>query len=255
MKFICTFICLAMATVTFSQSDTTFYYYTDTYRETTPDSSTIVLKLYKKEAQWMGREVYKKSGITKSEGSYAANNPATPVGSFKNFTDKGLLQNESVWGNDSKIVSKTFFYKNGSRKSFINYGDKSILKQQGWDEEGKEIKNYVVEREARFKGGLEGWRKYLEKNLNANVAADAGAPAGTYEVKVSFIINREGYVSQVKAMEIPKACKPCAAEAVNVIASGPNWEPAIQNNQPVLYNAIQSVIFAVVEDKGKKKKG
>ena len=113
----------------------------------------------------------------------------------------------------------------------------------------------MVERGAGFKGGLEGWRKYLEKKLNANVAADAGAPAGTYEVKVTFIINREGYVSQVKAIDIPKACKPCAAEAVNVISSGPNWEPAIQNNQPVLYNAIQSVIFAVVEDKGKKKKG
>lgn len=254
MKFIFTLISLAIATITFSQSDTTVHYFNDAYRETTPDSSTIILKLYKKDNQWIGRETYKKSGIVKSEGNYASNDPASPVGTFKNYTDKGLLHNESVWGADNKLVSKTFFYKNGQKKSFINYGDKSILKQQGWDEVGKEIKNYVVEKEASFKGGLEGWRKYLEKKLNANVAADAGAPVGQYEVKVSFIVNREGYLSQVKAIDIPKACKPCAAEAVNVISSGPNWEPAIQNNIPVLYNAIQTVTFVVVEDKGKRKK-
>ncbi|MCY7420744.1 MAG: hypothetical protein LH478_03265 [Chitinophagaceae bacterium] len=128
------------------------------------------------------------------------------------------------------------------------------MQQKGWDEEGKEIKNYVAERGARFKGGMDGWRKYLQKNLNANVAADAGAPVGTYEVKVSFVVNREGYVSKVKAVDIPKACKPCAVEAINVISSGPNWEPAIQNNEPAVYNAIQFITFVVDEGSAKKKR-
>ena len=105
----------------------------------------------------------------------------------------------------------------------------------------------MFEREAKFKGGLFGWKKYLEKNLNANIAADAGAPTGTYTVKVQFIVDKEGNVSRVKAIEIPAKCKPCAAEAVKVIANCPAWEPAIQYNQPVIYQAIQYLTFAVDE--------
>ena len=246
---------LASVINSYSQADTALFYYTKDYRQTLVDRAFVILKMFKNSDQWIGRETYKRNGVLKSEGAYAVKDPKTPVGTFKNFNERGVLDYEAAWGSDSKIQAKTFYYKNGSKKSYIGYSDKLVLQQKGWDEEGKEIKNYVVEREARFKGGIDGWRKYLEKKLNANVAADAGAPVGQYEVKVMFVVNREGYVSLVKAVEIPKACKPCAAEAVNVISSGPDWEPAIQNNEPVVYNAIQFITFVVDEGSGKKKKG
>lgn len=255
MRVFLTLTGFAFVINSFSQTDTSFYNYAKDYRETTADSAFVVLKMFKMNDQWIGRETYKRNGMLKSEGTYALKDPKTPIGTFKNFNERGVLDYEAVWGSDSKIQAKTFYFKNGSKKSYIGYSDKSVLQQKGWDEAGKEIKNYVVEREARFKGGMDGWRKYLEKKLNANVAADAGAPVGQYEVKVMFVVNREGYVSQVKAVEIPKACKPCAAEAVNVISSGPDWEPAIQNNEPVIYNAIQFITFVVDEGSAKKKKG
>ncbi len=82
-------------------------------------------------------------------------------------------------------------------KLWISYkGEQN--EQKGWDETGKEIRGFVVEREARFKGGAESWKKFLEKNLNANVAAASGAAAGQYQVKVQFIVSKEGYLSNVK---------------------------------------------------------
>jgi antitoxin component YwqK of YwqJK toxin-antitoxin module len=174
-----------------------------------------------------------------------------PTGSFKNHKEDGKLDNKSEYDN-LKALERTFYRRDGTKKSWIVYLDKDVQQQKGWDETGKEIKNYVVEREAKFKGGIEGWRKYLEKKLNANVAADAGAPEGTYQVKLQFIINPEGYVSNVKAIEIPEKCKPCAAEAVRVISEGPEWQPAIQHNEPVIYQAIQYVSFLVVEEKKKE---
>ena len=48
-----------------------------------------------------------------------------------------------------------------------------------------------VEKEAKFPGGLDGWKNYLERNLNANVAADDGAPTGNYTVKVQFIVDKK----------------------------------------------------------------
>src|SRR6195952_3413053 len=98
-----------------------------------------------------------------------------------------------------------------------------------------------VEKEAKFPGGMDGWKRYLERNLNANVAADDGAPTGNYTVKVQFIVDKEGGISNVQAIEVPKACPSCGPEAVKVIKKGPKWEPAVQNGRNVIYQAIQYV--------------
>ncbi|MDB5192362.1 MAG: hypothetical protein JWQ96_1925 [Segetibacter sp.] len=105
-----------------------------------------------------------------------------------------------------------------------------------------------VEKEAKFPGGLEGWKRYLERNLNAQVASDDGAPAGNYTVRVQFIVDKTGTISNVQAIDVPKACPSCGPEAVKVIKRGPKWEPAIQNGREVTYQAIQLVTFQVSEE-------
>jgi protein TonB len=105
-----------------------------------------------------------------------------------------------------------------------------------------------VEKEAKFPGGMDGWKRYLERNLNANVAADDGAPPGNYTGKVQFIVDKEGGISNVQAIEVPKACPSCGPEAVKVIKKGPKWEPAVQNGRNVIYQAIQYVTFQVAEE-------
>ena len=246
---VCIFILASKISV--GQNDTVYHYYEKAGREVPRDSAFTTFALVQKNGKWHGI-VYYKSGKIRSEGDYTASDAKTPHGSFKNFNESGTLENIREWEN-GKTTEINYFYKNGSKKSWIKYPEKGSSEQKGWDETGKEIKNFVVEREAMFKGGLEGWKRYLEKNLNANVAADAGAPVGDYTVKVQFVVSKEGYVSKVKAVEVPDGCKPCAAEAVSVISLGPTWEHAIQNNEPVIYQAIQYITFQVSEGKGKRK--
>lgn len=105
-----------------------------------------------------------------------------------------------------------------------------------------------VEKEAKFPGGMEGWKRYLERNLDANVAANDGAPPGNYQVKVQFIVDKTGAISNVQAIEVPKTCPSCGPEAVKVIKKGPKWEPAVQNGRNVIYQAIQFVTFQVAEE-------
>lgn len=246
-------IFLACANFASAQSDTSYQYLNKQGVETTKDSAYSVVKFYREGNLWHGREYFVKNNLLKSEGNYTDKKITTPTGSFKNYNEKGILDNVFVWDN-AKPIERTWFYKNGSKKSWIAYNEKGVNPQKGWDETGKEIKNFVVEREARFKGGLEGWKKYLEKHLNGNVATDAGAPAGTYDVSVQFIVNKVGYITNVKVISAPKECKPCAAEAVSVITNVPEWEPAIQNNEPTDYYAIQQVKFEVKEGAKKGKK-
>ncbi|HEX8278791.1 MAG TPA: energy transducer TonB, partial [Segetibacter sp.] len=92
------------------------------------------------------------------------------------------------------------------------------------------------------------WKRYLERNLNANVAADDGAPTGNYTVRVQFIVDKEGNISNVSAIEVPKACPSCGPEAVKVIKRGPKWEPAVQNGRNVIYQAVQHITFQVAEE-------
>lgn|GEM_PF-5027371 len=95
----------------------------------------------------------------------------------------------------------------------------------------KEFK--TVQIQARFPDGLAGWTKFLEKNLNRDLPVNNGVPAGIYTVVVSFVVNKEGVISEVQAETDPGFGT--SAEAVRAIKKGPNWIPAEQNGTKVIY--------------------
>lgn len=105
-----------------------------------------------------------------------------------------------------------------------------------------------VEREAKFPGGPQAWGKFVSKNLNPNTAVDAGARPGVYTVTAQFIVTKDGKIGNISFVEIPKKCKPCAIEVARVLRLSPDWEPAFQDNENVLYHVKQSVSFQVVKE-------
>lgn len=104
----------------------------------------------------------------------------------------------------------------------------------------------TVQIEAQFPGGIEGWRRFLERNLNKDIASENGAPAADYSVIVSFIVNKEGVISDVRAENDPGYGT--KAEAIRVIQKGPRWTPAIQNGRNVIYRQKQKITFRVEEN-------
>ncbi|HMJ48633.1 MAG TPA: energy transducer TonB [Ferruginibacter sp.] len=102
-----------------------------------------------------------------------------------------------------------------------------------------------VEVPAQFPGGMKGWVDYLKNNLDAETPVNNGAPAGTYQVGIRFIVSREGIISKVLAetglgygME---------AEAIKVISRCPKWIPAMQNGRKVNAYHRQVITFVVSE--------
>lgn len=102
-----------------------------------------------------------------------------------------------------------------------------------------------VEVEAEFPGGAGAWSKYLTRNLNAQAPSDAGAPAGQYTVVVQFIVDKEGNISDVKALT--NHGYGMEEEAVRAIKKGPKWTPAIQNGRQVKAYRKQPITFVVSE--------
>ena len=97
----------------------------------------------------------------------------------------------------------------------------------------------IVEIPAQFPGGADAWRRYLERNLNyPEPAVDNGTQGN---VMVQFVVDREGNISAVEALNDPG--DGLAREAVRIIKQGPKWQPAEQNGRRVGYRHVQSITF------------
>jgi len=113
------------------------------------------------------------------------------------------------------------------------------------------LKEYkTVQIEAQFPGGRNAWVAYLQKNLRAEVGAEnivlrRRQKDSLQTVLVSFIVDKEGNVRDVKVENPDKVHPKVGAEAVRVIQNGPKWSPAIQNGKYVIYRQRQSITFAV----------
>src|SRR5206468_1154174 len=80
---------------------------------------------------------------------------------------------------------------------------------------------------------------FLQTNLKTDIPARKKAPVGRYTVIVSFLVDKKGKITEVKAENDPGYGT--AEEAVRVIKTGPDWIPAVQNNVPVIYRQKQSI--------------
>lgn len=137
---------------------------------------------------------------------------------------------------------------------------------------------FLIQFPAAFRGGLQGWTAYLEKNLNRDLGAKyikirKGDTLVKQTVIVTFIVQPSGLVSDVAAEPSAKGAElhsKIAAEAVRVVAEGPRWEPAQQETfeiingklpmqeilarkkrgfKKVLYRHVQNITFVVRVEK------
>lgn len=118
---------------------------------------------------------------------------------------------------------------------------KQVIEEKKEEDENKIFDK--VEIEAGFPGGEAKWRQYLERNANAQVAADNGAPEGTYTCIVQFVVDKEGNISDVRALT--SHGYGIEEEAMRVIRKGPRWTPAIQNGRNVKAYRKQPITFVV----------
>jgi N-acetylmuramoyl-L-alanine amidase len=102
-----------------------------------------------------------------------------------------------------------------------------------------------VETPAEFPGGVIAWKKYLELNLKIpEEAKTKNAPAGKYSVEVSFLVQKDGSLSHIDALNNPGYGT--ADVAIGLIGNGPKWIPAVQNGRKV--NSIKKLTITFIID-------
>ena len=102
----------------------------------------------------------------------------------------------------------------------------------------------------RFPGKDGAWLKYLQSNLDPNVAAKyvklpKDQQQAQVTVQVEFIVSEDGSISNIQVINKKDVHPKLAAEAVRVMEESPRWAPAQFYGQKIKRSVRQGVVFAV----------
>ncbi len=198
-------ICLFLNTIScFAQKDTVYKYFDNNDSVTSIKAfSEYYTKSYMTADGWHAVVFLTAKNLPSVHRVYADTSEKTPVGNWNYYTDSGLLKRRVDY-NNGKATRSTFYYENGKRNGEATFDTTgNTITQKGWDENGKEIPGYIFEQEAEFPGGKKGWQQFLERVLRPDVPAKKRSPEGYYRVIASFIVNKDGKLSDITTENDP----------------------------------------------------
>lgn len=108
----------------------------------------------------------------------------------------------------------------------------------------------VVQIESEFPGGLAGWKKYLQRNLSADlngkvIKIPEGQISAKISMMVSFIVDKEGNISDITVNNANDVPTKLVKELIRVIYESPQWLPAMQNGRKVISRKRQAITWQV----------
>jgi hypothetical protein len=153
-----------------------------------------------------------------------------------------LAQNKFIWNRKFSVLVLLFIVS-------LHFG-KHCLSQTDSVGTGNENKLFEkLKTGVYFNCGDSAWRKYLEKALGTSTSAKKKAPAGRYTVIAQYVLDKEGNISDVRAMTVNGYGM--EEDVMRILKKGPRWEPAKQGGRTVKAYRKLSITFRI--DKGKRK--
>jgi len=268
MRIFLTILFFVCAINVFAQDKVIVKYYDSIGWPTTKEHAKIYSEFQSRDSFYNCTSYYVSSKKIYSKFVSLDSDYRSCIGLVREYFENGNLKDSSLYISRGKQVFDYTFYESGKRKESTRFGNEwgqfvtdayyesgklwahfykngmdQKTKCEAFDEDGKSIPNYIYSKAAEFPGGLSGWQKFLVRNLNVDLPIKNGAPPGKYTVYVTFIVDKEGNINDVKAENNPGYGT--MHEAIRVIEKGPKWEAAIQYNKPVIYRHKQGITFVV----------
>lgn len=234
-----------------AQAQTVTRYYDKDWASATKENASFYADFVKDGDGYQCTSYYLQTGRVRGKGTYADTNFIKPKGLQVLYGRNGRLEDSSFYDGESKTLYSYHYFLNGqlAAKYILPEGAKEPV-IEGYDEEGKKIKNYIYSKEANFKGGDQKWLDYLGKHLSPEFIAKGNAEE-RFKVVVEFVVDESGYVTRTKVYE-SSGNRALDADAVRTIQSSPQWKPAVLYNKPVKAYRRQPVTY-VLYPAGKKK--
>lgn len=94
-----------------------------------------------------------------------------------------------------------------------------------------------------FEGGNDAMFKYIQNNIIYPPIENGVAITGTSYV--TFVVEKDGSLSNVKILRGVAGCSECDKEAIRVVKSMSNWHPGKQNGRLVRVQYNLPIKFAL----------
>ncbi len=184
-------------------------------------------------------------------------------GPYQEWFENGNLKSEKIycqgvinglekeWNDDGHLI-KSIQYKDGVKQgNFITYypngqpirKDKYVngmlKKGKCYTHQGKDTTYFEYFVMPKFKGGLEGFKKYILDKLNYPDSAKQSSEEG--KVFVRFTIDTDGNVGRVKLVKEDKEY--FNQEALRVVNTSPQWIPGKRDGKVVDVSITLPIIF------------
>ena len=270
MKALFTFFLAVTVFSVSAQDGVIVKYFDSTMQSVSKEKAYYIGKFIKEDTSYKCLTYFYPSMIYNGIAFVADTSLSKFIGLNTGYYQDGKLEDSEMYSKSGKPLYSYVYYRNGQLKDSIIYGDgddydghvyfesgklrvhfhwDKILKKridEGFDERGNIIPNYIYQKEAEFPGGADGWKNYLMNHLRTNVPAKHKAPMGKYSVTVVFLVDKEGAISDVHTENDPGFGT--RAEAMRVIKNSPKWTSAIWLNNLVNYSAKQQITFVVTDN-------
>lgn len=262
MKYLILLLMLTTSTVIAQKQKPDYYLYNKDWGAAKDVSSAdYILQLTNIGDSLFVTRIFKGGGYLWRQESFQDEAQTLPHGQFAWYDDEGRIDSSGSVNNKRKHGDWSYFddtlgiflsvkYENGKeiqRRDYINKLIKTPGSEITFDQEKKQSDSLLKaltniqrdEKEAVFKGGPAGYKKYLERNLEPPTNL---IKTGT--VKMQFIINKTGNIQNLLILRSVQLS--ADVEALRVLSEMPAWTPAFQNGKNVFYQCLQSLTFRVI---------
>ncbi|WP_300602621.1 energy transducer TonB [Niabella sp.] len=166
---------------------------------------------------------------------------------FRYFRENTIL-NETITDSIHNTLQYINYDTTGRKtREFAFWGNKGIEKifhADGTVTNGDSLYSRE-DKDASFPGGLNAWASYLTRTLDAAVPIRKGAFPGQYRVIIQFVIDKEGNISDIKALT--NNGYGMEDEAIRVIRNSGKWIPAQQYGRAIKAYRKQPIIFTITQ--------
>ncbi len=184
MRFLIT--ALLIISCLFSSAQKVVKYYDAAWMQTTQDKAVYYADFIKDGNVYKCNSYWISGNVLRGRSTFPDTIMQNPSGAQVMYSKNGHIE-DSAFYEEGKTKYLFHYYPNNqlAMHYYLPANAKEAI-TEGYDEDGKKIKNYIFEKEAEFKGGQKAWQSFLAKNASKDLAVK-GEGALTATVQVQFI--------------------------------------------------------------------
>jgi hypothetical protein len=246
IKFI--LFCLLFVSVSASSQEKFTKYYDSAWAPASKENAFYYTEFIKNDSLYNCSSYWVKSNRLNCTSVFADTLFTQPRGHLLRYYESGRLEDSAYFHETGELKEIYHYYPSGQLWAHYAYDKRSKRTiSEGFDQQGKAIKDFTYLKEAEFPGGEGEWKLFLSQNLKSTVPVKNKAPVGTYQVIVQFVINENGRIVDVKPLT--NFGYGMEEEAARVIRKGPRWMPLILLGEARSAYRRQPITFLVENEK------